>query len=106
MIQFIIKSHPKQRFSVLLNRKRVTLQLWYSLTTDRWSMDVAIDDKPIIHGRRIVTGVDLLAPFNLGIGAIIAFSANNSKPDRENLPNGMVGLFYANLEEVNAPMVA
>lgn len=106
MIQFILKSHPKQRFSVLLDRKRVTFQLWYSLTTDRWSMDLSIDDKPIIHGRRIVTGVDLLAPFHLGIGVIIAFSANNSTPNRENLPNGTVGLFYASREELNASMVA
>ena len=106
MIQFKLKAHPKQRFSVLLNRRRVSFQLWYSLTTDRWSLDLSVDDKPVLHGRRIVTGIDLLEPFRLGIGIIIAFSETGAKPDRNNLPSAIVGLFHTTREEVDAAVVA
>lgn len=106
MIEFRILDEPRQKFSVLLNRRRVTFELWYSLTSKRWSMDLAIDGAPVLHGRRIVTGVDLLAPFNLGIGILFAFpEVAGAVPDRSGLPLGKVKLYHTTQEEVNEAVV-
>lgn len=106
MIEIKIVNEPKQKFSVLLNRRRVTFTFWYNQTSDRWSFDLALDDIPVLHGRRVVTGVDLLAPFDLGIGVLFAYSEAGGVPDRENLPNGVVKLYHATQEEVNAAVAA
>ena len=107
MIQFRLVDEPRQKFSVLLNRRRVTFELWYSQTSDRWSMDLAIDGAPVLHGRRIVTGVDLLAPFNLGIGILFAWPETpGAVPDRRALPLGAVRLYHTTQEEIDASVAA
>lgn len=106
MIEFKIVDEPKQKFSVLLNRSRVTFTLWYNPTSDRWSFDLALDDLPVIHGRKIVTGVDLIAPFNLGIGSIFAYSETGAIPNRDNLPQGLVKLYHVTQEEIDASVAA
>lgn len=106
MLEFIIRDEPKQKFSLLLNRRRVTFTLWYNQTSDRWSFDLALDDAPVIHGRRIVTGVDLIAPYNLGIGVIFAFSETDAAPTRDNLPLGIVKMYHTTQEEINAAVAA
>lgn len=107
MIEFRILDEPRQKFSVLLNRRRVTFELWYSLTTDRWSFDLAIDGATVLNGRRIVTGVDLLAPFNLGIGILFAApEAAGTVPNRSALPLGTVKLYHTTQEEVDAAVAA
>lgn len=95
MITFKIAEHADQQFATILNGRRVTLRLRYNVTTNRWSFDLSIDDLPVLHGRRIVCGVDLLAPFDFGIGMIVAAPIKTgSEPDRASLPNGNVKLFH------------
>lgn len=107
MIQFRLVDEPRQKFSVLLARRRVTFELWYSLVSNRWSMDLAIDGAPVLHGRRIVTGVDLLAPFNLGIGILFAWPETpGAVPDRRGLPLGTVRLYHTTQEEIDASVAA
>lgn len=102
MIQFEISDHADQKFSSILNNKRVTIRLRYNVTNDRWAFDMAVDDLPVLHGRKIVTGVDLIAPFNLGIGAFFAMTTTGDDPDRNALPDGTVRLYSATDEEVAA----
>lgn len=103
MITFKIAEHPDQQFATILNGRRVTLRLRYNVTTERWSFDLSIDDLPVLHGRRIVTGVDLLAPFGFGIGMIVAAPIKpGSEPDRTSLPNGNVKLFHLTADELAA----
>ena len=105
MIQIKVLDAPKQKFSVLLERRRVTFELWYNVTTDRWTMDLSIDGAPVLQGRRIVTGVDLIAPFNFSIGALFALAeASGDVPDRDALPQGTVKLYHATQEEIDASM--
>ena len=106
MIQFTILDEPKQRFSVVIENQRVTFDLWYNLTIDRWSFDLSIDDEPVIHGRRIVTGSDLLASFHLGLGVLFAVADGSAEPGRDALPLGTVTLYSATQEEVDAAMAA
>lgn len=101
MIQFEVRDHPDQQFSTIIGNRRVTLRLRYNVSSDRWSFDLSLDDQPILHGRRIVTGIDLLAPFNLGLGVIFAEAITpGAEPDRAALPAGTVGLFSASDVEV------
>lgn len=101
MIQFEIRDHPDQQFSTIIENRRVTIRLRYNVTNDRWSFDLSLDDLPVLHGRRIVTGVDLLAPFDLGLGVMFAASLTpGAVPDRRALPAGTVGLFSASDSEV------
>lgn len=49
----------------------------------------------------MVTGIDLIAPFNLGIGAIFALvEKDGALPDRNNLPRGIVRLYHATEAEM------
>lgn len=106
MIQFSITTDPNQRFSTVIGNKRVTIQLRYSATTDRWSFDLALDDEPLLYGRRVVTGVDLLKPFALGVGAIFAYSELEEAPGRDALPNGAVRLYSATQTEIDEVLAA
>lgn len=102
MIQIDVLDESKQKFSLILNGRRVTIQLWYSILKDRWSFDLALDGDPIISGRRLVLGTDLLAPFQLGLGVLFLHSDTGVLPNRNNLPLGLVRLYHANQSEVDA----
>ncbi len=98
---FTISNHPDQIFSAIINNRRVTFRLRYSAVTDRWSFDLSLDDTPVLYGRRIVTGIDLLAPFDFGIGIIAAGGmTDQAVPDRNTLPSGEVIFFQATEDEV------
>ena len=63
--------------------------------------DLTWDDTPVLYGRRIVTGIDLLAPFDFGIGIIAAGGMTDQVlPDRNTLPSGEVIFFQATEDEV------
>lgn len=100
---FRITDHADQQFGTVINGRRVTIRLRYNQTNDRWSFDLSIDDQPVLHGRRVVTGVDLLAPFNLGLGMIIAAVVTpGAVPDRNALPSGEVRLYHLTEEDALA----
>lgn len=97
---FRISDHADQQFGTIINGRRVTIRLRYNQSNDRWSFDMSIDDQPVLHGRRIVTGVDLLAPFNLGLGMIVAAVVTpGAIPDRNALPAGEVRLYHLTAAE-------
>lgn len=101
MIEFSIIDEADQQFATVLDGRRVTIRLRYNVSTDRWNMDLSIDDEPVLLGRRVVTGIDLIAPFNLGIGAIFALAEkDDALPDRNNLPRGIVRLYHASEAEM------
>jgi hypothetical protein len=102
MIEFEIADHADQKFATTLNGRRVSIRLRYNPTTERWSFDLSIDGEAVLHGRRIVTGVDMLAAFDFGIGVIFALAEGNSVPGRTQLPEGRVKLYHATDDEVDA----
>lgn len=107
MREIKIIDHARQRFAVVLNNRRVTFEVWYSRYTNRWSFDLMIDNGPILQGRRIVLGVDLLRPFNFGVGAVFALAdLEGAEPGRDELPRGAVRLYHATQEEIDAAVAA
>lgn len=100
---FTILDHADQQFGTIIEGRRVTIRVRYNPANDRWSFDLSIDDVPVLHGRKIVTGVDLLAAFNFGLGVIFAASVTpGAVPDRDALPRGTVRVFHATEAEVAA----
>jgi hypothetical protein len=87
---------PSQSFTTTLSGRRCDFVVNYSTFANRWSFDLAVDGVPALAGRRIVTGVDLVAPFNLGIGSLIAapWGNDDAEPGRTELPSGRVRLFH------------
>lgn len=105
MIRFNVIDAPDQQFGTILNRRRVTLRLRYNPSSDSWSFDLSIDNLPVLHGQRIVIGVNLLGSYDFGIGQIFAWPAvPGSRPDRVNLPNGNVRLYHVTDDEAEAAM--
>lgn len=103
MIAFKIIDAADQQFGATLNNQRVTIRMRWNLTSGRWSFDLSIDDVPVLTGRRIVTGIDLLSAFDFGIGAIFALPAvANAEPGRDDLPAGNVRLYHATQDEIDA----
>jgi hypothetical protein len=101
MIQFKVIDAADQQFAATINNRRVTLRLRWNLTSGRWSLDVSIDNLPVLTGRRVVMGVDLLAPFDFGIGAIFALPAKpGALPGRAELPAADVRLYSASADEI------
>lgn len=103
MIRFDIIDAADQQFSAVVGPRRCTVRVRYNVWTDRWSFDLAIDDLPVLHGRRIVTGVDLLAAFDFGVGLIFAQpNKAGAEPGRAELPAGDVRLYQATQAEYEA----
>lgn len=102
MIVFSISDDSDQQFSTVINNQRVTIRLWYSGFNDRWSADISIDGAPVLHGRRIVTGSNLLAAYDFELGVLFAHSNKNYEPGRDQLPEGLVKIYHATQEEVDA----
>lgn len=106
MIEFTITDVSDQKFSTVISGRRVTMRLWYANFNDRWSIDLSIDGDPVLHGRKVVAGSDLLASYDFGIGVIVAISEKNNEPGRSQLPEGLVKLYHATREEVDAAISA
>lgn len=102
MIQFTIADQADQKFATTLGGRRVSMRLRYNPSTDRWAFDLSIDGEAILHGRKIVTGIDLLEPFNFGIGAIFARAEGSASEGRAELPSGRVKLFHATQSDIDA----
>lgn len=102
MIEFTVTDVSDQKFSTVIDGRRVTIRLWYAVFNDRWSIDLSIDGDPVLHGRKIVSGSDLLSSYNFGIGVIVAISEKNHEPGRNQLPEGLVKIYHATEDEVNA----
>lgn len=102
MIVFSITDAPDQKFATVLNGRRASVRLRYNPSTDRWSFDLSIDGRAVLHGRRIVPGTDLLAAYNFGIGIIFGIGDYDAAPNRQNLPNGSFQLYHTTDAELAA----
>ena len=101
---FKITDHADQQFGAVLDQRRTSMRFRYNPTTDRWSFDLAIDDEPVLHGRRIVLGINLLAPFDFKIGRLFAWYPGTTpqEPGRNQLIDGRVELWHMSQAEVDA----
>lgn len=87
---------PSQAFTTTLSGRRCDFVVNYSTWSNRWAFDLDIDGVRVLSGRKIVMGVDLIQPFGLGIGSIVAapWGDDPAEPGRTELPSGRVRLFH------------
>lgn len=104
MISFKIADAADQKFSTILNNRRVTFRLRFNHTSKRWSFDMALDGDYVLHGRRIVPNVDLIEPFKFGVGVIFAYSVNGGTPGRQELVDGRVKLYQVSEAQRDAAL--
>jgi hypothetical protein len=103
VIEFRVIPAADQQFGAVLQGRRATIRLRFNPTARRWSLDLAIDDQFVLHGRRIVTGVDLLRPFDFGIGRLYAMTASpdsKAEPGFTELHSGIVRLYHVSDAEI------
>lgn len=101
MKELVLIDSADQQFGTILNNRRVTFRFRYNTTSDRWSFDLSIDDLPVLMGKRVVLGVNLLATTDFGIGQLFAISVTSGAlPDRDSLPARLVRLYWVSDEEV------
>lgn len=108
MVEIRIIDAADQLFAAILDGQRVTMRLRYNVTTERWSFDLALDERWVLMGRRIVLGADLLEAFSFGIGAIFAAdpSGQGREPGRHELHKGLVRLYHMTEVEAAAERAA
>lgn len=87
---------PYQRLETYLSDTAVALELRYNETTTRWSMDLQIAGQTVLTGKRLVPGIDLLAPYQFGIGSLylVDWEGQGGAPDRDALPSGQFRLWH------------
>jgi hypothetical protein len=91
-----VTSDPGQIFSLVVDGQKVSLRLRYNTHSERFSMDLSIDETPRLTGRKVVTNVDLLKPFDFGIGSIFAAAPDGSpvKPTIDAFAARQVRLYH------------
>ena len=99
MIRIPVIDEKAQEVSVDADGRRVTLTLWVSDYSERVSISVAVDGDPVLIGRRIVAGSDLLKPFGFGIGGMFVWPLN-VPPTLGALASGDCGLYLATEAEM------
>lgn len=103
MKELTLVDSADQQFSTILNNRRVSFRFRYNPTSDRWSFDLSIDDLPVLMGKRVVLGVNLLATTDFGIGQLFAVPVTSGAvPNRDSLPARLVRLYWVADEELEA----
>jgi len=106
MLEIPIRDRARQRFSVSIQRRRITLDLWYSPFADRWSVDISIDGVLAIQGRRVVTGANLLEGASADVGIMFAYGAPGVSPGRDELPSGQIRIYHTTQAEIDEALAA
>jgi hypothetical protein len=87
---------PWQRLETYLGDTAVSLELLWNTFSERWSLSLFIQGEVKLQGKRLVTGVDLIAPYNLRIGRLflVDWEALGGQPGRSELPSGQFRLIH------------
>lgn len=84
-----------QSMHFVANGRTVTARLRYNVTTQRWSLDLTIDDVPVLVGQRMPVNTDALAAYQFGIGSLMLYAENDATlATYENVQSGIVQLVH------------
>lgn len=83
IIQLPVTSEPAQQFTILLGTQKWDLYVRYNDRGNFWTMDIMDDatQTSLITGMPLLLGCDLLEPYNLDNGAMIAYDTTGSGAD-------------------------
>lgn len=71
---------PDQRVSAILDGRRMTLRFRFNVSDGRWYFDLALDDRPVVCGRRIVAHRNLI-PGDAVPGRLFAYVYGSAPPE-------------------------
>lgn len=105
MIEISVSSEHDQTFGIVLENRRVVMRLRWNVTANRYHMDLAINDTPVMVGRRVVVGADLIDQFSFGIGRIFVSGRTvDIEPTPEAFAAGEVRMLQATDAEIVAAL--
>lgn len=108
MQEIIVTSRTRSRYDVSLEDRALTLRTLYSNVMDQWTFDLVdrATGDPVLSGVPIVTGLDLLEPYGLGLGALVAAAIESPgrDPRRDELGQRvkLIHVPVAEVEEIQA----
>ena len=70
---------PDQRVSAVLDGRRMTFRFRFNASAGRWHFDLALDDLPVVRGRRIVAHRNLI-PGEAVPGLLFAYVYASAPP--------------------------
>lgn len=96
MIEITLIDTADQKYDIQIGDIAAELRFRYNVLAERWAFDLLIDAVPVLQGRMVVTGRDLLNIPRLGLGMMFAcdVSGGDTAPDYDGLVSGKVRLYY------------
>lgn len=90
-----VSGQPGQVFSTVTNGQKITIRLRYNTVTERFSMDLSIDEVAVLTGVKLVSNIDFLEPFDLGIGKLFVAGVRDAEtaPTLSAFAEGRVKLY-------------
>lgn len=78
--------YPRERITTSIEGRTISMRIRYSSESEAWHLDLAetqpgTDETPLLSGRRITLGNDLLRGLSLGLGALYAIDTTGSGVD-------------------------
>lgn len=83
IIELPLTSDPAQRFTVQLGRVKYDFYVKFNSRSGVWTVDLAVASTKamLLKSIPVVLGADLLAPYNLAMGRLIAADTSNRSRD-------------------------
>lgn len=87
---------PRQVLDTVLGGEPVRLSINWNAWLQRWTLGFSLNGVTIFDGVRMVTGVDFLKPYRLGLGklSLVEWQGSGGNPERTELPGGVFRLIF------------
>jgi len=103
MIEIPLTSEAEQIFTIELNSVVFSFRVIYNTRLGIWSADISSGGNELVNGVALVTGLDIMAPYNIGLTNlyVINIAVNNAEANSSNLGTD-VRLYQLTDEEVSS----
>lgn len=81
ILELPLSNEPEQSFSTSINKVRYDIRVAYNVRMQSWTMNLSNPDGVLLTGLVLNSGVDLLHPYNFGIGELYALNLENFSLD-------------------------
>ena len=73
---------PRERIVFDMEGRAIEVLAQYSDVSGAWSVSLTdVESGPLVSGVRVVLGLDLLAPYALRVGGLVAFATSDPRRD-------------------------
>jgi len=79
MIRIPLTKAPEQTFRIKINAINYEMRVCFNSRTEHWSIDIADNEKPLVMGVAMLSGVNMLAPYNLSLPNMITLNVAHER---------------------------